>query len=166
MLKLASYRSRLFDTAAGGRKSRRSAALWAGLTAGLPMAMALMVWTRFTAGSAWVFPNLVSALWLGDGAAGRRLGGPTLLGLATHLIASGAVGLGSIPFLRDLPVRRKIATATVLGLAAYPLVFGFVLPWAHPLMLQETSVPPMAFAHALFGLVLGGVYVRLRRSVR
>lgn len=146
--------------------SRTSAGLRAGAVAGMAMAVVLMAWTRATTGSAWRFPNLVAAFFLGDDVAGTDITLPTMLGLAMHVAASALLGAAIIPLLRDLPVRRKIATAVVAGLAAYPLVYTLILSWAHPLMVEQAELVPMTLAHAAYGGVLGAVYIRLRQGVR
>ena len=51
------------------------------------------------------------------------------------------------------------------ALASYPVAFATVMTWANPLMIERTGLAPMAAAHALFGIVLGAVYLWLRRGM-
>lgn len=144
--------------------SRWAAGAWAGTVAGLVMAMAMMAGMAVTGRSIWTNPNLIAAMWLGDGVANGRLGLPTLVGFATHEATSALMGVVAVPFIRDLSSRRKIVMSVVYAVASYPLVFAVVLSWANPLMVERTRLVPMTLAHVLFGLVLGAMYLRLRRG--
>ena len=118
-----------------------------------------------TGRSPWVQFNLISAMWVGDHAAYLDSFGPhTLAGLVTHLATSVLMGLMAAPILRTLPPARVLLVSFVYALVAYALMFGLVLRWANPLMVERTSLLPMTLAHALWGIVLGAVYLRLRRS--
>lgn len=142
--------------------SRITTGLWAGTAGGLGMALFLMVWMAATGRSVWTYPNLLAATWLGESAATGLLGGPTLIGLVTHEVLSAGVGLAAVPLIRDLRPLRKVATAAAVGLAAYPLVFGLVLSWANPQMMAGMPPVAMTLAHALLGMGIGLVYLRLR----
>lgn len=142
--------------------SRRAAGAWAGTAAGLVMAMAMMGWMVATGRSPWTNPNLIAAMWLGDGAANGALGLPTLVGFATHQATSALMGVVAVPLIRDLPPARKRMVSVAYAVASYPLVFALVLSWANPLMVAETSLVPMTLAHGLFGVVMAAVYLRLR----
>lgn len=133
----------------------------AGCAAGAVMAMGMMVWMVATDRSVWTNPNLIAVMWTGT-APGNGFSGTTVLGLATHQATSALMGWVAVPFLRDLPPGRTILVAIAYAVASYPLVFALVLTWANPLMVEQTTLVPMAIAHVGFGVVLGGVYLWLR----
>ncbi|WP_412063348.1 hypothetical protein [Rubrivirga sp. IMCC45206] len=142
--------------------SRTAAGAWAGFAAGMAMALAMMGWMLATGRSPWTTPDLIAAMWLGDGVADGALGLPTLVGFATHQATSALLGGIAVPFVRDLSPGRTVLAAVAYAVASYPVVFALVLTWANPLMVAETSLIPMTLAHALFGVVLAVVYLRLR----
>ena len=156
-------------TERGGRPSAREwwAGTIAGTIAGAVMAMAMMLYMTATQGSPWINPNLIAAMWLGPGVAGRALTGATWLGFGTHLVTSALMGAVAVPWLYRLPTWRTLLAALAYALGSYPVVFAAVMSWADPVMVQRASMVPMAAAHALFGVVLGGLYLRLvRRTTR
>jgi len=159
----ASHRGTDVPSVHAGRPTRREwwAGGIAGATAGAVMALAMMLYATFTMGSPWVNPNLIAAMWLGPHVAGTRLSGATLLGFGTHMITSALMGVIAVPWIYRLPTGRSLLAALAYALASYPLVFAAVMSWADPIMVQRTGLVPMAAAHALFGLVLGALYVRI-----
>ena len=145
--------------------SERASGAWAGFVAGGVMAAAMMGWMLITGRSPWINPNMISAMWLGEHAVFLDdFGGHTILGFATHQATSVLMGLIAIPFIRDLPRGRTLLVSSAYALASYPLVFSLVLRWANPFMVERTSMLPMTAAHAIFGVVMGAVYLRLRRG--
>ncbi len=136
----------------------------AGAIAGAVMALAMMLYATATVGSPWVNPNLIAAMWLGPHVAGTRLTGATLLGFGTHMITSALMGVVAVPWIYRLPTWRSLLAALAYALASYPLVFAAVMSWADAIMVQRAGLVPMAAAHALFGLVLGALYVRLAHA--
>lgn len=141
---------------------RGRAGVIAGLVAGAVMALVVMAVMAVQSRSIWTNPDLIAAMWLGAEVADGRLTGATFLGLATHLATSAVMGLIAIPWLRDLSLGRTLLVAVVYAAASYPIVFTLVLTWVNPLMYEEAAMPLMTAAHVVFGLVLGGVYHRLR----
>jgi hypothetical protein len=142
-------------------RTETGAGVLAGLAAGVVMAMGMMGYTAATGRSVWTMPNLIAVMWVGPGA----LGGPTwatVLGFATHLTTSALLGVIALPFIRDLPPGRTKLAAFAYALASYPVAFALVMTWANPLMVERTQLLPMTLAHALFGTILGAVYLRLR----
>ncbi len=142
-------------------RTRVSAGVVAGLVAGAVMALFMMGWMVASGKSAWTNPNLIAVMWLGPSALGG-LSGATALGFATHMATSALMGWIAVPFIRDLPPARNVLVAFAYALASYPLVFALVLTWVNPLMVERTGLVPMTLAHALFGVVLGAAYLRLR----
>ncbi|MDT7858374.1 hypothetical protein RQM47_17120 [Rubrivirga sp. S365] len=142
--------------------SRTGAGVLAGFVAGAVMAMGMMAWMAATGRSTWTNPNLIAVMWTGtppsDG-----FSGATVVGFVTHQLTSALMGWVAVPFLRDLPTGRTVLVAFAYALASYPLVFALVLTWANPLMVEQSALVPMTIAHAGFGVVLGGLYVWLRR---
>lgn len=141
--------------------SRPWAGVVAGFAAGAMMAMGMMVWMAATGRSVWTDPNLIAVMWTGA-APGAGFSGATVLGFATHQATSALMGWVAVPFVRDLPPGRTVLVAIAYAVASYPLVFALVLTWANPLMVEQTTLVTMTIAHAGFGVVLGGLYLRLR----
>jgi hypothetical protein len=148
---------------AAGRPTTREwrAGVIAGTVAGLVMAMGMMAYSLVTQGSPWINPNLIAVMWLGLEAAGGELTAATMLGFATHMATSALMGLVAIPWIYRLPAWRTMLAAFAYALGSYPLVFAVIMTWLNPLMVERAGLVPMAAAHALFGVVLGAVYLRL-----
>lgn len=145
---------------------RPSASEWragviAGTIAGVVMSLAMMVYTLLTQGSVWINPNLIAVMWLGPEVAGGEFTSATMVGFATHMATSAAMGLVSVPFIYRLPRWRTFLAALAYTLASYPFVFALFLSWWNPLMVERTQIVPMTASHAVFGVVLGAVYLRL-----
>jgi len=138
------------------------ASVVAGVAAGAVMAAFVMAWMAASGKSVWTNPNLIAVMWVGRGDALGGFSGATVLGFATHMASSALMGWIAVPFVRDLPPVRTLLAAFAYALASYPLVFALVMTWANPLMVERTDLVPMALAHAVFGVVLGAVYLRLR----
>lgn len=136
----------------------------AGLAAGVVMTMVMMAWMAASGESVWTNPNLIAVMWVGRDAALGGFSGATLLGFATHLATSALMGVIALPFIRDLPPGRTMLAAFAYALASYPFAFALIMTWANPLMVERTGLVPMTVAHAVFGIVLGAVYLWLRPS--
>ncbi len=139
---------------------RPGAGILAGTVAGIVMAMFMMLWMAASGRSIWMNPNLIAVMWTSGHPIGE-LSWATALGFATHMATSALMGWIAVPFIRDLPPSQTLLVAIAYALASYPVVFALVLAWANPLMVQQTSLVPMTFGHAVFGGVLGAVYLRL-----
>ncbi len=144
--------------------SRPSAAAIAGAIAGFVMSMMMMGWMVVKGQSIWSMPNLIGVMWFGPEAAGSAMSVATLAGFLTHVVTSVAMGLVAIPFIRDLSRGRTTLASVAYAIASYPVVFALVLSWANPLMVERTELLPMTLGHALFGLVMGPLYWKLRRG--
>jgi len=151
-----------------GRPTSREwrAGVVAGTVAGLVMSAAMMLYTQATQGSPWINPNLIAVMWLGTDAAGGGFAAATMVGFATHVATSALMGIVAVPWIYRLPAWRTMLVALAYALGSYPLVFAAVLSWANPLMVERSGLVPMAAGHALFGGVLGAVYLRLAPDVR
>lgn len=145
-------------------RSRVSAGIIAGSVAGLVMAMAMMGYMYWTGQSVWTNPDLIAAMWMGPEVADGRLTLATLVGFMTHMATSALMGVIAIPFIYKLPPWRTMLAAFSYALASYPVAFATIMSWADPVMVERTRLIPMAAAHALFGIVLGAVYLWLRRE--
>ncbi len=130
------------------------------------MSLAMMGYMRWEGQSVWTEPDLIAAMWMGNDVADGRLTIATLVGFLTHMATSALMGVIAIPFIYKLPPWRTMLAALSYALASYPVAFATVMTWANPLMVERTSLVPMAGAHALFGIVLGAVYLWLRRGLR
>ncbi len=132
----------------------------AGMVAGLLMSM-LMMWFSVRGGySVWHMPNLIAAMWLGNGAVEERFkGGATMAGAATHMATSALMG-AIFPFWTGNP--QSYLFSVLLGIAyavaSYPIVGQFVMRWADPEFLRQTDPFQMTIGHALFGVVMGAAY--------
>ncbi len=133
----------------------------AGTVAGLVMAMGMMAYSVVTNGSPWINPNLIAVMWLGPDVAGGELAAATMLGFATHMATSALMGLVAIPWIYRLPPWRTMLAAFAYALGSYPLAFAVFMTWLNPLMVERAGLVPMTAAHALFGVVLGVVYLWL-----
>lgn len=146
----------------GNRCHRLRAGIIAGITAGIVMSAAMMSYMIFIGRSLWTMPNLIAAMWYGEGVAGEHFCTATIAGFLTHVATSILMGLVAIPFLRDLSRKRTVLSGLSYALASYPVVFALVLSWANPLMVERAELLPMTAGHAIFGLVLGLVYHSLQ----
>lgn len=132
----------------------------AGALAGMVMAVFMMVYMAASGQSVWTNPNLIAVMWMGRAVAGGGFGWPTIVGFATHMAASVAMGVVGLAFIAALPPRRTLLAAFAYALASYPLVVSVVMTWANPLFVQRTMILPMTMAHAVFGVVYGASYIR------
>lgn len=130
------------------------------------MAMAMMGYMRWEGQSVWTEPDLIAAMWMGNDVADGRLSVATLVGFLTHMATSALMGVIAIPFIYKLPPWRTMLAAFSYAMASYPVAFATIMSWANPLMVERTGLVPMAAAHGLFGVVLGAVYLWLRRGLR
>lgn len=149
-----------------GGLSRPFAGALAGLVAGAAVALVMMVYSSTSGQGAWSVPNLIAVMWAGPDTAGNEVTRATILGVLTYLGASTLMGLAALPFLFGLPPGRTMLAAVTYALAAYPATFAFILTWANPMMVERTELVPTALAYGLFGLVLGWMYLVLRRRRR
>ena len=99
---------------------------------------------------------------MGPEVADGRLNLATLIGFLTHMVTSALMGVIAIPFIYNLPPWRTMLAALSYALTSYPVAFATVMSWADPIMVERTGLIPMAAAHALFGVVLGAIYLWLR----
>ena len=143
-------------------RSRVGAGIIAGSVAGLVMAMAMMGYMHWRGESVWTNPDLIAAMWMGPEVADGRLTLATLVGFVTHMATSAVMGVIAIPFIYKLQPWRTMLAALSYALGSYPVAFATVMSWADPVMVERTGLIPMAAAHALFGVVLGAVYLWLR----
>lgn len=131
----------------------------AGMIAGAVMSIAMMVAAVMHGESIWMMPNLISAMWLGPGAASGGLGVPTLLGFLTHEVTSAIMGVVAVPFIAGLSGGRVLLASLAYSLASYPLVFSLVLRWANPSMYERAPMVQMTWGHLLFGAVFAPAYL-------
>lgn len=133
-----------------------------GAIAGLVMALAMMGYMHWSGRSIWTNPNLIAVMWLGEEAAIGGFSAATLIGFSTHMATSVIMGIVALPFMYALPPWRTMLAAFAYAVASYPVVFAGFLTWLNPLMVERYELVPMTVAHALFGVVLGGIYLALR----
>jgi len=147
-------------------KNRFAAGAVSGIIAGLIMAIAMMAYMYLAGRSVWTNPNLIAAMWMGNGAAAdNSLSIATLIGFLTHEATSALMGIVAVPFIKNLPKGQTILVSIAYALASYPFVFAFVLTWANLLMVERTELIPMTAAHILWGLVFGIFYRLLHSSI-
>ncbi|MCA1575238.1 MAG: hypothetical protein LC770_12030 [Acidobacteria bacterium] len=128
------------------------------------MAAAMMGYMHWRGESVRTNPDLIAAMWMGPEVADGRLTLATLVGFMTHMATSALMGVIAVPFIYELPPWRTMLAAFAYALGSYPVAFATVMSWADPVMVERTGLVPMAAAHALFGIVLGAVYLWLRRG--
>lgn len=139
-------------------KNKLAAGAIAGIIAGTVMAMVMMIYMYLNGRSVWSNPDLIAAMWLGNEVADGSFSLATLIGFLTHEATSALMGIIAVPFIKDLPFGRVIIISIAYALASYPLVFGFILTWANPLMVERAELVPMTFAHIIFGVVMAYFY--------
>jgi hypothetical protein len=144
--------------------SRAVAGIVAGTLAGLAMTLAVMLYHWLQGKSVWTNPNLIAAMWMGEGVANGRLSPATPVGFATHMATSAVMGWIAVPFIHDLPPWRTVLAAFSYSLASVPAVGAAVISWANPLLIQRSELVPVTVAHTVFGIVLGAGYLWLRRD--
>ncbi len=131
----------------------------AGAVAGFVMSAFMMLLATFRSRSVWTMPNLIAAMWMGPEVSDGRLTAATLVGFTTHMATSALMGLVALPFIAGLPRRRTMLASLSYAVASYPVVFAVVLSWTNPVMVARAGLASMTAAHAVFGLVMGAVYL-------
>lgn len=146
------------------------AGLWAGLIAGLVFMMMEMglVW-MVQGDSPWAPPHMIAAMALGD----DILPAPgtwapfdmtvMLTAMMIHMLLSAALGVLGAALLRGATMGRALVLGALYGLAIYVLNFYVIAPFAFPWFVMAQNWIS-AFSHVMFGVVLGIVYVALRRT--
>lgn len=139
-------------------KNRFAAGAISGLIAGALMAMAMMAYMYLRGRSVWTNPDLIAVMWMGKDVADGSFSSATIIGFLTHEATGALMGIVAIPFVKSLPKVQTMLVSVAYALASYPFVFGFILTWANPLMVERSELVPMTAAHLLFGSVMGFVY--------
>ncbi len=143
-----------------------SASMWAGIIAGLVFVVAEMLMVMLFLGqSPWGPPRMIAAILLG-----RDVLPPpadfnaliTLVAMAIHFVLSIALGLVLGWIVHRLNGSSALLIGIAFGLAIYFINFYLTAPAAFPWFTQAQNWVTL-FAHALFGLVLGGSYAMLRK---
>lgn len=148
-----------------GERLDWTAIVVSGLLAGLVFMMAEMILVPLAlGGSAWGPPRMIAAIVMGEGV----LPPPATFEVGVFLVALLVHFTLSViyAFLLDLIIRRmgagaSLAVGAVFGIALYVVNFyGFtaVFPW---FAMARNWVS--ALSHVIFGLVVAGTYVALRR---
>lgn len=147
-----------------------SAAIWAGLIAGLVFVIMEMVLVATAGGgSAWGPPRMMAAMVMGEGVLPGPENPPTfdigifLVGMTVHFVLSIvlALVLAAILAAAGGGTGAAVAIGVVFGLAVYLVNFyGFtaLFPWFENARNWITIL-----SHLVFGAVLGGSYAAIRR---
>jgi hypothetical protein len=150
------------------RKFDLRAAVWAGIVAGIVFIALEMVLVAVVQGmSPWAPPRMIAAIVMGEGVLPPMEAPVTFdatvfaVAMAVHfalsILLAMILGWGVSRF--GLGMAASIAAGLVFGLAVYAVNFyGFtaVFPW-----FAMARGPIGIVAHAVFGVVAGGVYRRL-----
>jgi hypothetical protein len=157
----------------GRGRSRRgphldwSAAIWAGVIAGLVFVMAEMLLVWLVMGqSPWGPPRMIAAMVLGEGVLQPPADFSTsavMTAMMIHLPLSAVYGA----VIAGLIGRRSMGAALLIGMIAGLVIYGvnfyLVAPAVFPWFIEARNWIG-ALTHAMFGLVAGGAYVGLRRA--
>lgn len=140
-----------------------SAAVWAGLIAGLVfLLLNLFLVPLFVGGNAWVVLRLLASIVLGEGA----LAPPAtfdlsvlIVALITHFVLSILFALLLAYIIHRWGLIVGIVGGALFGLALYATNF-YTLTLFFPWFFAMRSWP-IVIAHIIFGAVAGGVYEAL-----
>ena len=139
-----------------------SAAIWAGLIAGMVFLVASMILTTIYVGSPWVVPRLIASLALGTGVLPPPASfdlGIAVVAVAFHLLFAVAVTLLISGTLHRWGLVVGILGGAVFGLAIYLINFyalSYLVPWFFSM---KSWI--MLLSHVLFGALAGGIYEAL-----
>ncbi len=144
------------------------AAIWAGLIAGLVFLMIemLMVWLVMGM-SPWAPPRMMAAMVLGPEIL-RPPGGFSLMAVITamaiHFPLSIVYGLILGWAVHRLEMGAALLAGAAFGLiAVYAVNFHLIAPMAFPWFVDAQNWISV-LAHVIFGVVLAGSYVAMRRT--
>lgn len=147
-----------------------SAAMWAGLIAGLVFVIMEMILVATAGGgSAWGPPRMMAAMVMGEGVLPGPENPPTfdigifLVGMIVHFVLSIvlALVLAAILAAAGGGTGAAVAIGVVFGLVVYLVNFyGFtaLFPWFENARNWITIL-----SHLVFGAVLGGSYAAIKR---
>ncbi len=142
-----------------------TAAIWAGLVAGLVFLMLEMALVGTIGGqSPWGPPRMIAAIAMGEGVLPPPATfdvGIVIVAMIIHFAFSVILGVifGWTISRRRMTVTAAIIAGILLGLVVYVVgfyIFTAIFPW-FAMARGGISI----FAHAMFGLVLGWVYYAL-----
>jgi hypothetical protein len=144
------------------------AALIAGLVAGAVFLLVQMLGQAMIVGqSAWVFPQHVGAIILGEEVLGAGIDTTAVIvGVVLHFVFSVIFALILAAIIHEWELLVGLVVGLLFGLALYAInyyTFTRFFPWFFPITNWLDIV-----AHALFGLAAGAVYelLEIERFVR
>lgn len=159
---------RATDTATVRRRIDWKAAIWAGVIAGLVFMMVEMMLVWLVQGmSPWGPPRMMAAMVLGKGI----LPPPAdfsitamMVAMMVHLPLSILYGVVLGWAIHRLGMVSGLIVGAAFGLlAVYAVNFYLIAPMMFPWFIEARNWIG-ALSHAIFGMVLAGVYVAMRRG--
>jgi uncharacterized membrane protein YagU involved in acid resistance len=145
------------------------AGIWAGVIAGIAFLILEMgmVWL-FMGESPWAPPHMIAAMVLGQGVLPTPENPPTfnllimMTAMIIHFVLSIVYGLIGAWLVHRFDWGGGLAIGAAFGLAIYIVNFYMIAPVAFPWFTMAQNWISV-FAHVAFGLVLGAVYIALRK---
>lgn len=142
---------------------------WAGLIAGVAFMMLEMflVWA-LQGQSPWAPPHMIAAMVMGEGVlpeTGTYAAfdfGVVMVAMVVHLVLSVVLGLLGAWIVHRFDMGVALVVGAVYGWAIYIVNFLMVAPILFPWFAMARGGISI-FAHVVFGAVLTGAYIMLRR---
>lgn len=144
------------------------ASIWAGVIAGAVFMMLEMALVGTIGGdSPWAPPRMIAAMAMGEGVLPPPATfdfGVMMVAMMIHFVMSIILGivLGAVISHWRLSLVPAIVVGLVFGLLVYLIGFYLMTPIFPWFAMARGGIS--IFAHAMFGLVLGGTYRLLARS--
>lgn len=140
-----------------------SAALWAGVVAGVVfLVFNMIMFPIFAGGSPWVLTRLQAAIVLGDGVLPPPASfdlGITVVAMLLHFALSIAFGLLVAIVIHRWGLLVGVVGGAALGLALYGINFYALTTFFPWFTIIRSWI--MVAAHIIFGAVAGGIYESL-----
>lgn len=147
-------------------KTDWSAAVWSGIIAGAVFMMMQMLLVMLINGqSPWAPPRMIAAMVLGKDVLPPPAGfdlGVMMTAMMVHFALSIMLGLVVDWIVHRMTAGKAIAIGAVLGLAVYLVNFYLIASAVFPWFTQAQNWIT-AMNHIVFGMVLSGAYVGLRK---
>jgi len=147
-------------------KTDWSAAVWAGVIAGIVFMMAEMLMVMvFMGQSPWGPPRMIAAIIMGQNVLPPPATfdiGIMMSAMVVHFPMSIVLGLIAGWIVHRMNSTSALLVGGIFGLAVYFVTFYLIAPAMFPWFTMAQNWVSLV-AHLMFGLVLGGVYAALRK---